>query len=111
METLSINSTVFAKLLTDMDVGLSMVLRQMLDKGAGSGTLTAKIAIEVTKDVDKMGREYIEPKFKFKTGINIPLKGSLESQAPAGLILENRGGEFVILGNQVSMDDLMKDAG
>ena len=111
METLSINSDVFARLLADMDISLNMIMRHMLEKGAETGTLTAKIGVELHTGVDKMGREFIEPKFKFKTGINIPMKGSVESVSPAGLILENRSGEFVIVGNQVTMDDVMKDAG
>lgn len=111
METLSINSSAFEKLLADMDISLNMIMRHMLDKGAETGTLTAKIGIELKTGVDMVGREYIEPKFKFKTGINIPMKGTVESGSPVGLMLENRGGEFVILGNQMKMDDLIKNAG
>ena len=107
-QELNLQSEVFNDSLFVLDQAIQKTVASMMEKGMKSGAVSLKIGFTVEERVnEETGETYhaimIEPRIGSKVGSS----GSAKVPAKAGIIMRNRGGDLIIAGNQISMDELL----
>ena len=109
-QELNIESEIFADLRKKFDIAINAVIRNLISKSMGEGTLTAKIKVKLDKHVTSDGEIIWSPVFEPKINIKIGAKGDIECEKAEGLMLkESSDGRHVIGTSQVSMDELIQE--
>jgi hypothetical protein len=110
MEHLSLANKIFADTRIKMDMGLDTLIRALVEKELGVGSVTLKIKVEMETKVTDDGEVFYEPKFEPKVNIRVAAKGDLDCFVPKGLVMKRtRGGEFLACENQISMEEMLKE--
>ena len=109
-QELNIESEIFDDLREKFDIAINAVIRNLINKSMGEGSLTAKIKIQLDKHVTSDGEVSYMPTFEPKINIKIGAKGDIECEKAEGLLLkESCDGRHVIGTSQVTMDELIDE--
>ena len=96
-----------------MDTCLKAMVEKAISTGSNEGTATLKISMQIIEVLNEKTKEWEkQPIIKFKVGWAVPIKQSAEGKLPAeNMLVRNPEGEWCMIQNQVSMDELMDDDG
>ena len=111
-QELNLESEVFDEFRTNLSAAINIVVNQMISRRMESGTVSAKIGIKIHKVTNsETGEIHIMPEFAPVINMKIGAKDNLKLATQAGMILKQSGcGKNFVGSNQVSIDELMKDA-
>lgn len=109
-QELNIESEIFDDLREKFDIAINAVIRNLITKSMGEGSLSLRIKIQLHKNVTQDGEIEYMPTFDPKINIKIGAKGDIECEKAEGLLLKESGdGKHVIGTSQVSMDELIAE--
>ena len=110
---LSIDNPVLMSAKASMDTCLRAMVSRAISTGSMEGTATLKISMEIEDGlIEETGEWVKEPVIKFKAGWSVPIKENEEGKLPAGHhLIRNPKGEWCLINNQVSIDELMGGEG
>lgn len=95
-----------------LDFALNSICRHMVDKKLPTGTVAAKIKIEMEEQKDKeTGEIYYEIEVDPAVDMKIGAKGRFDCDKKKALARQSREGTTWIADNQISMDDLLGKKG
>ena len=108
---LSLDHPVLAQAKLVMDNCMNDMVSKAIETGSMEGTATLKISMEIEDELDKQTGEIIKkPTIKFKVGWAVPIKRSAEGKLITDSHLaRDNDGEWMLVSNQVSIDELMDD--
>lgn len=107
-----ISSPMFRQFQDIVDVAMNRVMALMVEEGREKGSVGAKIEFQLEKVMNNDGTTSIRPKIGFKVSYDVPRKGKMTGAAPLDLFLgKDRNGGYILSDTQITIDDLMKDAG
>lgn len=108
---LRIDNPVLACAKASLDFCLQEMMKKAVKTGSMEGTVTLKIAVELEewKDQDT-GEIFLKPEIKYKATSSVPMKSDLDGKV-MGLkrMQRNIDGDWLLVDNQVSMDELMEE--
>ena len=106
---LSIDNPVLMSAKASMDTCLRAMVSRAISTGSMEGTATLKISMEIEDGlIEETGEWVKEPVIKFKAGWSVPIKESEEGKLPHGnQLVRNPEGEWCLISNQVTMEELM----
>ena len=109
-QELNLKSEVLAEFMIKLEAALKIVPARMLEKKMQTGTINAKIDIEIrempTADGEILNVIEIKPDVKLKIGS----KASLDCGKQGGLFIsQDENGVPIVGSNQISIDELIKD--
>lgn len=112
-QPLTIQSEVFSDLRKKFDLALLTALRKMKSLKIHEGQIRAVIGVVMDEFKDENGETVIMPEFKAQVDINLPIKGKLDVDKQAGLLMiPDRDGEgFIIASTQYSLLDMLEEQG
>lgn len=112
-QRISIEGLAFHPFRFLMDAHLNRALEKMLAAGAEEGTVDGSIGIRIyTKTDPETGAVSLKPKFSFSVNLSVPVKERDRDDAGENLVLiRDHKGMLKICDEQVSMDDILEDAG
>ena len=101
--------------LVGAKVAMDGCLKSMVEKAVQTrsmeGTATLKISMEILDVLNEETKEWEKkPSIKFKVGWSVPIKSSAEGKLMDicdGQLVRNPEGNWCLINNQVSMDELM----
>ena len=110
---LSIDNPVLMSAKASLDSCLKMMVSKAVSTGSMEGTATLKISMEIEEGTMEMTGEIVkQPVIKFKAGWSVPIKENEEGKLPAGhQLVRNPEGEWCLISNQVSIEELMGGEG
>ncbi len=110
-QELNIESEIFDELRGKFDIAINSVIRNLIAKNMGEGTLTVKLKVKVDQTVDQDGEVIYMPSFEPKINIRIGAKGDIDLNKVEGLQLRcPADGKLIIGTEQISMDEYMAEA-
>ena len=94
-----------------IDACLKMAIKKAIDTGSMEGSATLKVSFELMKHLEEgTGEVTIVPQFTCKFGYSVPMKKSAEFKVMENSrVIQNRDGEYMLVNDQVSMDELMEE--
>ena len=104
-------------MLTIAKISFDMCLKQMIDKaietGSMEGTATLKISFDISEETDKdTGEVFKQPSISYKVNYNVPMKYGTDGEIiEKSRLIDKRDGGWMLVGNQISMDELLKGKG
>ena len=108
---LSIDNPVLMSAKASLDSCLKMMVSKAVSTGSMEGTATLKISMEILDVLNEETKEWEKkPSIKFKVGWSVPIKNSAEGKLMDicdGQLVRNPEGNWCLINNQVSMDELM----
>ena len=106
---LSIDNPILMGAKASLDTCLKAMVGRAISTGSMEGTATLKISMEIEDGViEETGEVVRQPVIKFKAGWSVPIKESEEGKLPHGSqLVRNPEGNWCLINNQVSMDELM----
>ena len=106
---LSIDNPVLMSAKASLDTCLKAMVSKAISTGSLEGTATLRISMEIEDGlIEQTGEVVKTPVIKFKAGWSVPIKENEEGKLPAGhQLVRNPEGEWCLISNQVSMDELM----
>jgi hypothetical protein len=108
-QVFTLKSEILDEFRLKMDMALDTVSRLMIEKKLMSGTVDAKIQIDMQEKTDKeTGEIYYDVEITPTVNMKIGAKGKLDCQTKKALMKQNRNKETVIASNQIEMDELMQ---
>ena len=94
-----------------MDGCLKAMVSKAVETRSMEGTATLKISMEILDVLNEETKEWEKtPSIKFKVGWSVPIKNSAEGKLMDicdGQLVRNQEGNWCLINNQVSMDELM----
>lgn len=108
---LRIDNPVLACAKASLDFCLQEMMKKAVKTGSMEGTVTLKIAVELEESTDSVTGEYfLKPEIKYKATSSVPMKSDLDGKV-MGLqkMRRNNEGDWLLVDNQVSMDELMEE--
>ena len=94
-----------------MDNCLKAMVSKAVETRSMEGTATLKISMEILDVLNEETKEWEKkPSIKFKVGWSVPIKNSAEGKLMDicdGQLVRNPEGNWCLINNQVSMDELM----
>ena len=110
---LSIDNPVLMGAKASLDTCLKAMVSKAISTGSLEGTATLRISMEIEEGmIEQTGEVVKTPVIKFKAGWSVPIKENEEGKLPAGhQLVRNPEGEWCLISNQVSMDELMGGEG
>ena len=98
-----------------MDSCLKAMVSKAVETRSMEGTATLKISMEILDVLNEETKEWEKkPSIKFKVGWSVPIKNSAEGKLMDicdGQLVRNPEGNWCLINNQVSMDELMGGEG
>ena len=112
-QRMSIESEIFDEFRKKLNAMLEMTLREMIRRRMGSGSVSAKISIELAEGTDaETGEMVYEPELKPTVSMKIGSQGKTVCQKKAGFLMKSDGaGGFIVGTNQITMDELIGKGG
>ena len=108
---LSIDNPVLMSAKASLDSCLRTMVSKAVSTGSFEGSVTLKISMEIVEKLIEQTGEWVrEPVIKFKAGWSVPIKNSAEGKQMDicdGQLVRNPEGNWCLINNQVSMDELM----
>ena len=108
---LRIDNPVLACAKASLDFCLQEMMKKADKTGSMEGTVTLKIAVELEERTDsETGEYFLKPEIKYKATSSVPMKSDLDGKV-MGLkrMQRNNDGDWLLVDNQVSMDELMEE--
>lgn len=102
-------------LLAAAKIGFDVCLKQMIERAIETGSLEGTVTLKVGFDIHQMteeetGEVYREPEISFKANYAVPLKQGVDGKViERSRIVEKRDGGWMLVNNQVSMDELLEE--
>ena len=94
-----------------MDSCLKAMVEKAVQTRSMEGTATLKISMEILDVMNEKTKEWEKkPIIKFRVGWSVPIKNSAEGklmEASEGQLVRNPEGNWCLINNQVSMDELI----
>lgn len=108
---LRIDNPVLACAKASLDYCLQEMMKKAVSTGSmeGKTTLTINVELEEWKDKDT-GEIFLKPEIKYKATSSVPMKSDMDGKV-MGLkrMQRNRDGDWLLVDNQVTMDDIMEE--
>ena len=94
-----------------MGVCLKAAIKKALETGSMEGTATLKISFEIFKTTDnETGEIKTKPVIKSKFGYSVPMKQNAELTCTESCrIIQNKDGEYMLVTEQIGIDELLED--
>ena len=110
---LSIDHQMLKAAKIGFDACLKAMVAKAISTGSMEGSATLKVNFEITEETDKdTGEIYKQPEIRFKATYSVPLKQGCEGTIiEKSRIIQGRDGAWMLVNNQISMDELMKGEG
>ena len=108
---LRIDNPVLACAKASLDFCLQEMMKKAVKTGSMEGTVTLKISVELEERTDSgTGEIFLKPEIKYKATSSVPMKSDLDGKV-MGLqkMRRNIDGDWLLVDNQVSMDELMEE--
>lgn len=99
--------------LVGAKVAMDNCLKAMVSKAVETRSMEGKASLTISMEIEdgmieETGEIVKQPVIKFKAGWSVPIKESEEGKLPAGhQLVRNPDGEWCLINNQVSMEELM----
>ena len=99
--------------LMSAKASLDTCLRAMVSKAVSTGSMEGKASLTISMEIEdgvieETGEVVRQPVIKFKAGWSVPIKENEEGKLPAGnQLVRNPDGEWCLISNKVSMEELM----
>lgn len=108
-QELTIESEVFDDLRSKLNAAINVMVRNLLEKGLISGSVSTKIDVEIRKTENRETGEVVYmPEFRPSVNMKIGAKGKVECEPVGGMIMQQgTTGRIYVATNQISMDELM----
>jgi len=113
-EELNISGETFRELREQMNRAMNNGIRGMREKGVDECTVTAKIRIEILDDEPVMKGDMSTVrmdtlKIDGKVTLTLPVKGEVKLPTKLGLKCIGRGGGFMVMDDQISIDEILQE--
>ena len=110
---LSIDNPVLMGAKASLDSCLKAMVSRAISTRSMEGTATLKISMEIEEgEIEETGEIVKQPVIKFRAGWSVPIKENEEGKLPAGnQLVRNPDGEWCLISNQVTMDELIGGGG
>lgn len=107
---LSIDNPLLREAKRAFDACLKYGIEKAISSGANEGSVTLTVKYEIADAVDQLTAEtYKAPIIVFKAAYNVPQKDGFDGVADSCRLLMNGSRDsYMLVGNQVTMDDLMQ---
>ena len=94
-----------------MGACLKAAIKKAIETGSNEGSATLKVNFEIFKTTDKdTGEIKTTPIIKCKFGYSVPMKQNGElTLTESCRIIQNKDGEFMLVQEQIGMDELLED--
>ena len=94
-----------------MNSCMKLAVQRALSTGSMEGSASLKISFELEEAIDKdTGETYISPKIDYKSSYSVPLKDSIDGTViDICRILPGNDGKYLLINNQISMDELLEE--
>ena len=94
-----------------LDTCLKNAVSKAISTGMDEGSATLKISFTITQVMDDNTEEaYRRPEMKYKAGCSVPMKASMDGTVFEKSRLQLVDGGWLLVSDQVSMDELMEEA-
>ena len=109
---LSINHPMLKGARQAFDTCLKIAICKAIKTESMEGSAHLKVSFEIQKGTDKdTGEIYMMPVIKFKTGYSVPMKDGIDGDViEVSRLIPDQDGEYLMVNEQVSMDELMEGA-
>lgn len=106
---LSLDHPMLAAAKIEFEGALKRMVSKAVSTRSMEGTATLKISMEIVEVENNETKEWEKrPVIKFKAGWSVPIKENTEGKMPMGSqLVVNPAGEWCLISNQISMDELM----
>lgn len=109
-QELTIKSELFDEFMSNLDIGMRILVNRMIATRIGKGSVNAKIVIEMKEFIDDNGELIRMPEFSYNIGMGMSEKESMKGNMKKGLILKKIGPTRLLIGtDQISMDELIEE--
>ena len=108
---LSIDNPTLMQAKEALNACMKIAVAQAIEKGSMEGSATLKISFKIEACADKdTGQQFYQPEIDFKAGYSIPMKDSIDGKIiDACRMIARRDGKLCLIGNQISMAELMDE--
>lgn len=96
-------------------IGFDMCLKRMvaraIETGSMEGTATLKVSFDISEETDKeTGEVFKQPQISYKVNFSVPMKYGTDGKIiEKSRLVDKREGGWILVGNQISMDELLKE--
>lgn len=113
-EELNISGETFRELREQMNRAMNNGIRGMREKDVDECTVTAKIRIEILDDEPVMKGDMSTVrmdtlKIDGKVTLTLPVKGEVKLPTKLGLKCIDSGGGFMVMDDQISIDEILQE--
>lgn len=111
---LTIDHTMLTGAKMSFDTCLKIAVARAIKTGSMEGSATLKINFELGRVIDKeTGEAGLVPMIKFKTSYAVPMKENFDGEIceNSRIIPGTAEGEFLMVNDQICMEELLKGAG
>lgn len=109
-QELSLDCEIFDDFREKMNIAITAVIKNLVNKKLTAGTVTAKIDIEMYEKVTEDGEVYLTPVIEPKVNLKVGAKGKLECRKQGDFLMkEDQDGKYLVATNQISMDEMLKE--
>lgn len=107
-QELDMKSEAMADFREKIDLGISALIRNMIKKDLGEGSLTAKIKVTIERSATEDGEIVQNMKLEPDVNINIKAKGNIPCSDVTDLIVAvDEDGKAMVASNQLDMNELL----
>lgn len=106
---LSLDHPMLAAAKIEFEGALKRMVSKAVSTRSMEGTATLKISMDIMEVENNETKEWEKrPVIKFKAGWSVPIKENTEGKMPMNSqLVVNPAGEWCLISNQISMDELM----
>lgn len=103
-----LNSEIFDEFRNVLSIAIRNTAKELIERDLAKGTITAKIAIEMKRDVDDDGVVTLMPEISSDIGSKIGASGKMKPSDQKGLIMKKGPHDELIIGtHQISIDEVL----
>lgn len=108
---LSIDHPMLKGAKSAFDTCLRIAICKAIKTESMEGSASLRVSFEIQKGTDKdTGEIYMMPVIKFKSGYSVPMKDGIDGDViEVSRLIQGLNGEYLMVNEQVSMDELMED--
>lgn len=109
-QELTLDAEIFEEFRTILDSSIRALLRQMIEQQVKTGSITAKIEVDLARTVDdETGEIHYQPSLDPKVGIKLGKRANYGLRKLNGFSMRPDGnGGFIIGTKQMNIEDLYK---
>jgi hypothetical protein len=107
-QSFDLDSEIFDEFRNVLSIVIRNTAAELIDRNLVTGTISAKIKIEMKREADEDGVVTLMPEISSDIGSKIGASGKMKLSDQKGLIMrQGKNGELIIGTNQISIDEVL----